>query len=335
MGVWPLFGLVWLLSSSGCESTSLHCYEALGPSLDTHWGFITTELEPLCLLKPTAAEPQAGVMTPAAEEGMRPHKGPRRPGRNTRADAPRFPTVGDSIENMLTPAQYCRPANPTFRSLCGILNRQFGKWSRLVVIERMSYHAQDYDFIAIAITNNDVVGVTSMRWCGGEWGVWEHNRELVRLRVNREKLRASLEDLDKARATLPQMFIWHPEVDQPLFALYDAKNAPWEGGTWSIAVHAWAYTMPTTEHPFSERLDLAPAAALMREFGSTGGVPATREKDFDAATDVYLTLMNRVWEAAFDRPDVNRYCALVKRELMKPMEGPPEEWPRWPTPAPP
>ena len=227
-----------------------------------------------------------------------------------------------------------RPDRPAFRALCALLNDRSRQWETVILVERLDWHTSStpYGFLLIAVSHNGPMAVTNMRWCGNDW--WQLAPNLLSLNVNHEKLQLVLRDLDGPALVLPELFIWQGVHQCPMFVFHYLR--PRSNRSWCFAMHGFDLAMPTTARSFREQLDYQGVANCVRAFEqpvffdhSTPFigeivVPATEGAGLDRIADPYGTLLARAWEAAFDRPDVNRYFVSVQRELRKPPAGEPQ-----------
>lgn len=117
-----------------------------------------------------------------------------------------------------------RPTRSGFRSLCALINRYWGNWDRLIIIERFGYGGdQQYSFVAAGISNGNVKVVAN--WHTGEWSPNESYVQLSALTPNREQFQGILKVLDDARTSLPERFLFltQPE-DRPIYIVHDIKR---------------------------------------------------------------------------------------------------------------
>jgi hypothetical protein len=209
--VYMLISAVALSVACGCAQENLARYVPLGPSAE----FDT--LTALCLVLPTQfvywdfPDPQA-------------RKRPEDVCRELEAAVARM--VGD------------RPANPGFRCLLALVNRYFGEWERLIIIERIHYNT-DCGFLAVAQTPEGLKAVTNLRyrfWRRDE-NHWESGPSARPLRISGAKFGACLEELDKCRGALPEGMIWFgssPSDLGTLFVLHDIRH---DGAAFSFGVY--------------------------------------------------------------------------------------------------
>ncbi len=199
-----------------------------------------------------------------------------------------------------------RPNSPTFRALCGLLQRRFTQWRRLVLLERIDfasgrnyrgYYGEFYDFILIVVTPDGVTGATSLMWDGKHWFDSTSSACPQPLADNKEKIERCLSELARAREVLPQTLMWERVPSRPFLILHDIRVA--EDG--KPPMRHWASVVresrvPEGRVPFRQDVDYGQAKWIPENFHHA--VPYEFEERFHLAVDMYETLFARIWEAA-------------------------------------
>jgi hypothetical protein len=220
-----------------------------------------------------------------------------------------------------------RPAAPGFRQLCDLVNRHFGEWQRLVIIERLGIINHECGFVAIAIADDGPKAVTNLRRDGD---LWEDSIYPRVVRTDAGKFRACLAELDRARSVLPPRLLWFGNMDWPIYVLHDVKPDDY---SFSFAVCGPFGNGDPKVHPPRPPIDYAKAA---RQVGKETppraifeGTP--RAKELREAGGVYAALIAMVWEASLGPRDLTIFgdfkapASLAPAEPPKaPVELPPE-----------
>jgi len=190
-----------------------------------------------------------------------------------------------------------------FRSLCALLNRYFGQWRRLVIIERVDIVSDETGFIVAAVTRNGLVGVTNLRPVGPGFTSWEEVPCPRPFRLDRVKFESCLAELDKAEKDLVRDLFWFPNVDWPLYLLHDVKS---DGPYLSVAVCGWANVDDADRAELLKAApDYAGAVALARKTKPWQAVAPDSKpgKRLRQAGATYASLIARVWESTLGSPD--------------------------------
>jgi len=200
-----------------------------------------------------------------------------------------------------------RPATPGFRTLCAVINRHFGKWERLVIVERLEYGGHDETgFIVAAVTRDGLMGVTNLGPKGPDAGLWEATLWPRAFRLDRVKFESCLAELDKARKSRKGLWselLWFNNIDWPLYLLHDIKS---DGSYISIGVCAWA-DLEDAERVrlLKAPLDYAKAAELIRKSPPWQNIVegSASAKELRLAGATYASLIALVWENTLGKPD--------------------------------
>ncbi|HUU93381.1 MAG TPA: hypothetical protein VM238_19480 [Phycisphaerae bacterium] len=274
----------------GCTRQSLSAYEPAGPGADNR------------TLQSVSLEYLSRYFV---------HGGP--PGEEQLRDAT------DPFMQNLDRAFVARPVYPGFRSLCALVNRHFGHWDRLVIIERISFGGGGYGFIVVARTSRDLVAVTNLELSERDTWYSERNR-LRELTPDRQAFEACSAEIDEAGGVLPEVLLWFSNVDWPVYVLHNIRP---DGKAFSFAVSGYiAGKDPGVNAP--KRADeFAAGARLLREVRPRWFVSdATPEASkLRMAGGVYARLLARVWRSTLGEPDD---CILGEAEKSVSPDSPSE-----------
>ena len=210
----------------------------------------------------------------------------------------------------------CRSATEGFRMLCALVNRYFGDWKRLVIIERLQRGGQvDTGFIAVAITPDGLRGVTNFGPEGPGGLAWRTTRRLRAFRVDRTKFEACLAELDEAhQRTLYSPFLWYGWRDWPVYFLHYIKyevKAKYEGRWPSMEDFTCAFTgwalLPEDRLAIlqSAPRDYAKAQGVFNKYRVWHAYDEGSEaaKELREAGATYASLLSLVWESTLGQPD--------------------------------
>jgi hypothetical protein len=207
-----------------------------------------------------------------------------------------------------------RSATEGFRILCALVNRYFGNWERLVVIERLERGGWvATGFIAVAVAGEATTGVTNLGPQGPDAGQWTATTHPRVFEVQRAKFESCLLELNKARKGISRRpFLWYSNKDWPVYFLHDIKlnhkpaRDEWPLSCFSFAFCGWAVL------PESEKLRLLKAPrdypraheALCRyRTWQEYDVGSAADKELRDAGTTYASLLNFVWESTLAKPD--------------------------------
>jgi hypothetical protein len=259
-----------ILSCSACGRTNLNEYAPLGTSARQWFPSLSLDLAPYVIVDPRDAKVTHLEFLSFYSYVVNGH---------------RFSTVG-------------------FRCLCALLNRYFGEWERLVIIERVDFVKDQTGFLVAAVSRDGLVGVTNLRWDGPGFTSWEATPRPRIYSLDRPKFESCLSELDKARDVLGRDLLWFNNIDWPLYLLHDIKS---DGSYLSIGVCGWADTDDAERaRLLKARPDYAKAAALVHRAKPWQPIPsdgAETEKELQQAGATYASLIARVWESTLGRPD--------------------------------
>jgi hypothetical protein len=201
-----------------------------------------------------------------------------------------------------------RLSQPTFRSLCGLVNTYFQKWDRLIIIERLAYtEPLWYGYLVVAFGPDGPQAVTNMApEYGSPWG-WQCHLPPRPLRVDRERLAPVIADLDRAvGAASTGALLWFDAVDTPIFVLHDVRA---DGHAFSFGIRGYGeegrewlkYELASRflEDQEVSRL-LNKGKAEDAEFALYGSARGDELKMVGAH---YARLMARVWESTLGLED--------------------------------
>jgi len=119
--------------------------------------------------------------------------------------------------------EFGRPGQPTFRSLCALVNTYFQDWDRLVIIERVGCRGEPWHgYIVLGCTPDGFKAVTNLE--GRLWD-WKCRLEPRRLRVDGRTLSGVLDELDRfEESTKTVGLLWFEARDWPLYVLHDLRR---------------------------------------------------------------------------------------------------------------
>ncbi|MBM4018393.1 MAG: hypothetical protein FJ288_08730 [Planctomycetes bacterium] len=189
-----------------------------------------------------------------------------------------------------------RWANPSFGSLCTLLNRYFGTWERLLIIERVTPAGHGYGFLAVAVKKTRVRAVTNLVWkC--QYGTWTWS-EINRPRLppfEPRRIAQALYELDQARQALPECLFWFPNVDWPLYVLHDIKA---DGTAFSFAVCGYDRARGQLFGDDGSFCDYTRVAASLRDREPAAVPDGSPEAEcLWRAAGTYARLMDHLWHA--------------------------------------
>jgi hypothetical protein len=127
-----------------------------------------------------------------------------------------------------------RLTQPTFRSLCALLNTFFQNWDRLVIIERIAYEGELwYGYAVLAQTPSGPKAVTNMvADRGSRWG-WECCLQPRQVRLEPRRVAMTLDMLDTfANDTANRGLLWFDTGSMPIFVLHYVRR---DGRMWSTS----------------------------------------------------------------------------------------------------
>jgi hypothetical protein len=176
---------------SGCGQEDVRAYAATGPSAEFLLSPFALELEPYFVLEQ--------IDRPLSRENLFAYYS--------------FDVLG------------ARSATPGYRTLSALVNRYFGDWQRLVIIERLERGGNvETGFIAIAVRPGGPVGVTNLTEEGPSAGMWKADCSPRVFPVDRRKFEFCLARIDEARQTTVRPLLWYCCRDWPFYFLHDFEN---------------------------------------------------------------------------------------------------------------
>lgn len=193
-----------------------------------------------------------------------------------------------------------RPSNPSFRSLCALLNTYYGEWNRLIILERVGFADDSYGFVVIAETPHGSRAVTNLVY--DEHLTWKAATSLRQIQLAAQPFEDIKTELDKARGILPQRLLWYDNIDWPLYVLHDVKA---DGSNFSFAVCGWGNRAGSIEHIEKPLVDYATASKLIRQAGPWEGVDSAspRGQQLFLAGKPYAVLLSQIWRVALGQAD--------------------------------
>jgi len=255
----------------GCGAPGMAHYEALGPGA-----------EPQALRSLDDRLPMDFVYVKAASQTVTDERMTR------------------DLESIVEEAIRGRPGSPAFRSLCAILNRHFGKWERLIIIERIGFVDYGYGYVAVAVTCEGIQAVTNLEPDGHNCWV-ETPRPRARA-LPPGRMRQCLTEMDKARRLLPERLMWFENVDWPLYILHDVRAG---GDAFSFAICGWGDKAGENKHASQVAPDYVQAAQLINKAkpwaAAADGSP--RAAELRSAGRTYAALLASVWESILGKAD--------------------------------
>jgi hypothetical protein len=190
-------------------------------------------------------------------------------------------------------------ANPSFRSLCALLNTYFVSWERLVIVQRIDFSGDQYAFIAIASQKNGYRVVTNLQERASS-GWWEEGLALRQILVRQGDIEQSMTAIDKARAALPEVLLWYECVDWPLYVLHDIRP---NGQSFTFSISGWGEAPTQASWP-KKPLAYSQAAQAIEKAKLI--VPDTDPQiaELRAAGGAYADLLALVWESTIGKADL-------------------------------
>jgi hypothetical protein len=207
-----------------------------------------------------------------------------------------------------------RSATEGFRMLCALVNRHFGDWERLVIIERLERGGNvATGFIAVAVTPDGIKGVTNLGVNGPDAGQWVETTHPRVFAVDRARFESCLVELDKfGQHAIWQPLLWYSYRDVPIYFMHDIKfnRKPSQDEpllkTSAFALCGWA-VLPAGER---ERLlkgprDYARAEEILSKYHpwQDYDVGSEADRELRKAGATYASLLSLVWECTLGRPD--------------------------------
>ena len=206
-----------------------------------------------------------------------------------------------------------RSATWGFRTLCALVNRYFGDWERLVIIERLSRGGWiETGFIAVAVTRAGPVAVTNFDPQGPDAGQWNTTLVPRTFTVDRRKFESCLAELNKAPQNIKRHFLWYGNTDLPIYFLHDIRlnrrPAQYEQPMtyFSFGFCAWA-AVPDNERArlLKAPCDYATADDILSKYEpwQQYDVDSEADRELRQAGAPYASLLSLVWECTLGRPD--------------------------------
>ena len=255
----------------GCGEPGMAHYEAVGPSA-----------EPYVLQNLSIRLPMDFVYVKAASQTVTDERMTR------------------DLESIVEEAIRERPGSPAFRSLCAILNRHFGKWERLIIIERIGFADHGYGYAALAVTYEGIQAVTNLEPDGRN--CWVETPRPRALALPPGRMRQCLAEMDKARRVLPERLLWFEAVDWPLYVLHDVRA---DGDAFSFAICGWGDKAGESNRASEVAPDYVQAAQLINKAkpwaAAADGSP--RAAELRSAGRTYAALLASVWESILGKAD--------------------------------
>jgi hypothetical protein len=221
----------------------------------------------------------------------------------------------NAFDQMVDDELMKRPANPNFRCLGAIVNRYFGQWDRMVVIERIGFVGGEYGYMVLALTPQGAKGVTNLRTARGDAMGWHACATPRTLEMDRRRLAAALGELEIARELVPEGVFWFGAVDWPLYLLHEIRS---DGKAFSFGMSG--YGAREEEDGFVRQLPKPPldfrrAAELVNKGRSMEALTygSARAKELQSAGRYYAALLELVWSASLGEPD-----AFIAGRVKKP-----------------
>lgn len=200
-----------------------------------------------------------------------------------------------------------RVRDPWFRSMCGIINRYFGDWDRLILLEQVSSNIEhrgqfNYGFVVLAISRGEVLAVTNAP--PANYG-FDNSVQLKRIVPDHGKLQGFLKVLDTKRSSLPSAVVAdYSCIDTPIIVLHDfcRGQEPW---SFCLYTHRSGnlFGGMLGSGPAHKTVDVSKFLAApmsddpMRQFSKWRSVRLTDKDTFAGVEQAYLDLMTLMWEA--------------------------------------
>lgn len=296
-----------LCAAAGCGTDNLTDYAAFGPSADEGlFATLAIDLPPVFVCGGADAEADKAADSKETLEE-------------------RQASDYRSLKWVMDDTIIHRPSAPGFRQLCDLLNRHFGEWQRLVIIERLGSVVYECGFVAIAVTADGPKAATNLRRSGDVWNDSIYPRAV---RIDAHRFQACLAELDRARKVLPQRLFWFDNVDWPVFVLHDVKA---DDVPFSFAV-CGPFGPDDRSVPLPPpALEYAKAARVVGKEAPQRSVDdgTPRAKELREAGGVYAALMALVWESSLGPRDY-----MILGDHNNPTSSPPPESPKAPPECP-
>lgn len=236
LSILTVLTLAFVFAGCGHDKQMMECYMPLGPSANQrNLNCLSDQL-----IRVFAYQPEVGVPeTPEQAEDVR-----------------------QSLDIVVSRAIGARPGSPAFRSLCALSNRYFGQWDRLVIVERLGFINDEYDFCILGQSKGSLAAITTFLPNSSE-----ENQELKVLPQYPASLDVLFNELEKASAMLPQRLLWFENVDWPLYIVHYIKS---DGRCFSFGICGDIDRIAGEMDPTSAELSYAVAGELLIELRGTG-----------------------------------------------------------------
>jgi len=201
-----------------------------------------------------------------------------------------------------------RLSQPTFRSLCALLNTYFEDWDRIIIIERLAYtEPLWYGYVVVAFAPDGHKAVTNMApEYGSPWG-WQCHLPPRPLRVDRERLAPVIADLDRAVGAASRgALLWFDAIDTPIFVLHHVRP---DGRTFSFGIRGYGEDGREwlKDDRASYSLEYQKISELLNKSEAEGSefvlYESARGSELKTVGALYAWLMARVWEGVLGLED--------------------------------
>lgn len=205
-----------------------------------------------------------------------------------------------------------RLSQPTFHSLCALLNSYFKDWDRIIIIERLAYvEPLWYGYVVLAFTPEGPKAVTNMVADPPSPWDWESRLQPRKLSLDRKRLLVALSELDKqAEVSTKTGLLWFDAIDMPIFVLHYVKR---DGVRFSFGISGFWHGYGPSYEEWSE----SESVSLFKERKFASDVfekaeawedeivqyNSSRGKELMKVGASYARLMAFVWEAIMGLED--------------------------------
>jgi len=210
-----------------------------------------------------------------------------------------------------------RSSTEGFRMLCALVNRYFGDWERLVIIERLQRGGWvDTGFIVVGVTRDKMIGVTNFDPKGHDGIRWSSTVRLRTFRVDRAKFESCLAELDKMHeSTTIRPLLWFTQRDWCFYFLHDIRirrDRDPAASPFRPTSRCFAFTGWPTDLPEDQRVRLAKAPrdyARAQEILDKHKPWQEYDPDSEAMQELreagatYASLLSLLWESTLGQPD--------------------------------
>ncbi|KKM07075.1 hypothetical protein LCGC14_1737570 [marine sediment metagenome] len=203
---------------------------------------------------------------------------------------------------MYREAMYRRPEHPSFRSVCALVNRSFGDWTEMVIVEFLNEHRNpeklqdEYGFIILAKTPRGPIGFTNY-----DRDKWQYDFKIRPLSLDPAKVASVFPYMRTAAGKLPGAAVMQMDDQGPMAILhYSGPGVNWTCAVMGGGTHALgAYHVPKLVASDAEIVKLM-GRGKPREYQSQSKdvvYPGDRTREFDSIYNRYMLVFRTFWLA--------------------------------------